>query len=685
VVSNSAGTVTSIAATLTVNAAPVAPTITTQPASQTVTAGQTATFTVVAGGTAPLSYQWKKNGANIGGATSASYTTSSTTTADSGSTFAVVVTNTAGTVTSIAATLTVNAAPVAPAIMTQPASQTVTAGQTATFTAAATGTAPLSYQWKKSGATISGATSLSYTTPATTSLDNGAQFTVVVSNTVGSATSNAATLTVSAPVVGPAISSVSVSGISTSGAIVSWTTDVAATSQVEYGTTTAYGKQTTLDVNLVQSHTVTLTGLTTNTLYHYRVHSKNSSGVESISGDFAFQTSNVVDTTPPTVSITAPANGATVSATVSVTANASDNVAVTSVQFVLDGTNLGSAVTTAPYSVSWNTTSAANGTHTLTAQARDAAGNVGNATAVIVTVSNSTSTALQDFQTRCAQPGVIVCQGFDDPAIFSAATYPASGNYPGTGTFDPTVSASGAGSLKFTIPSKGDAGVAGYWRQLFTSNLSSGPGSAQMFGQNSTFYVQFRQRMSPEFITNQWPASGGGTTNWKQEIFSNDGASCANVELTTVNQYNRGFPQMYSQCGSDVFQVPIPVSDFLLEQGDTTGYNCHYQAQFNVAGSCFLYPGNTWVTYYYKVTIGTWGQPNSTIQAWVSVGGGPYKQWINITNHSLYEDTAGADYNMVMLLPYMTNRDSSVSAGPVAYTWYDELIVSSQQIAAPNN
>jgi hypothetical protein len=93
------------------NAAPVAPTITAQPANQTVTAGQTASSTVVAAGTAPLSYQWQKNGANIAGATSASYTTAATTTSDSGSTFAVVVSNTAGTVTSAAATLTVNPAP----------------------------------------------------------------------------------------------------------------------------------------------------------------------------------------------------------------------------------------------------------------------------------------------------------------------------------------------------------------------------------------------------------------------------------------------------------------------------------------------------------------------------------------------------------------------------------------------
>src|SRR6266403_41121 len=205
VVSNTAGSVTSNAATLTVNAAPVAPSITTQPASQTVTAGQTTSFSVAATGTAPLTYQWQKNSVAIGGATSSSYTPPATTSSDNGTLFTVVVSNTAGSVTSNAATLTVNAAPVAPSITTQPASQTVTASQTASFSVAATGTAPLSYQWNKNGTAISGATSSSYATPATTSSDNGAQFTVRVSNTAGSITSNSATLTVNAAPVAPSI------------------------------------------------------------------------------------------------------------------------------------------------------------------------------------------------------------------------------------------------------------------------------------------------------------------------------------------------------------------------------------------------------------------------------------------------------------------------------------------------
>src|SRR5205814_1441850 len=110
--------------------AAVAPTIASQPANQTVTAGQTASFAVTANGTAPLNYQWQKNGANIGGATSASYTTPTTTTADSGSTYRVVVSNSAGTAISNAAALTVSAAAVTPTSTTAHAPHTVTPVQT---------------------------------------------------------------------------------------------------------------------------------------------------------------------------------------------------------------------------------------------------------------------------------------------------------------------------------------------------------------------------------------------------------------------------------------------------------------------------------------------------------------------------------------------------------------------------
>jgi hypothetical protein len=173
--------------------------ITTQPESQSVIAGQNATFSVVAAGSGTLTYQWKNGGKAIGGATAASYMVPTTTISENGTQFTVVVTDSTGSVTSNPATLTVTAAPVAPSIATQPTSKTVTAGQPATFSVTATGTAPLAYQWRRNGGDINGANSASYTIPATTASDNGAQFAVTVSNSVSSATSSAATLTVGVP------------------------------------------------------------------------------------------------------------------------------------------------------------------------------------------------------------------------------------------------------------------------------------------------------------------------------------------------------------------------------------------------------------------------------------------------------------------------------------------------------
>jgi|SRR5690242_9365717 len=181
-----------------------APKIVSPPVSQTVTAGQSATFSVNATGAAPLSYQWNKNGAAIIGATSSSYVTPPTNPADNGAQFNVLVSNSSGSLATTAAILTVNSSP---AITAQPSNQTVTAGQTATFNVAAVGSSPLSYQWNKNGTAISGANAATYTTPATTTIDSGAQFNVVVSNAFGNVASNPAALTVNPLAIAPAITS----------------------------------------------------------------------------------------------------------------------------------------------------------------------------------------------------------------------------------------------------------------------------------------------------------------------------------------------------------------------------------------------------------------------------------------------------------------------------------------------
>ncbi|HJQ32413.1 MAG TPA: immunoglobulin domain-containing protein [Pyrinomonadaceae bacterium] len=171
-----------------------APSITTQPVSQTVSAGANVSFSVAADGTAPLSYQWQKNGAAISGATSSTLNLSNVQGTDSGS-YRVVVSNAAGSATSTTAVLNVLTGPVAPAITSQPASQTVVTGGSALFNVIATGTAPLSYQWYKDGSLISGATSSSFSLSNVQATDAGG-YSVVVSNAAGTANSNTAALTV---------------------------------------------------------------------------------------------------------------------------------------------------------------------------------------------------------------------------------------------------------------------------------------------------------------------------------------------------------------------------------------------------------------------------------------------------------------------------------------------------------
>jgi len=136
------------------------------------------------------------------------------------------------------------------------------------------------------------------------------------------------------------------------------------------------------------------------------------------------------DTTTPTVSVSSPSGGAIVSGTVAVSAAASDNVGVVGVQFKLDGVTLGAEDTAAPFSATWNTTSITNGSHVLTAVARDAAGNTNTSTSVSVSVANATA------------PAALAAGGWpNEPAGFTTLTDwafdespPTSGDVPIPGT-----------------------------------------------------------------------------------------------------------------------------------------------------------------------------------------------------------------------------------------------------------
>lgn len=194
VVSNAFGSATSATANLTVNV-PVPPSISTQPQGTTVEPGANATFVVSADGSAPLNYQWYYNtNTLITGANEPTLTLTNIQATNAGF-YSVVVENLAGSTNSAFAALELNTNPVAPAFLTQPSSVIAVAGGTATFSATVSGTAPISYQWLKNGAAITGATSLTLSLTNLQNSDAGA-YALRASNSLGAVTSSNATLTV---------------------------------------------------------------------------------------------------------------------------------------------------------------------------------------------------------------------------------------------------------------------------------------------------------------------------------------------------------------------------------------------------------------------------------------------------------------------------------------------------------
>ena len=198
VVSNANGSVTSAAVTVTLAAPSTAPVILSQPQDVSVLVGANPGFAVQVQGDS-ISYQWLRNGVEIPAARGPRLNLGTALQGDDGAKFSCRVSNGAGTTVSAAATLNVTAEMVAAGIVQQPANASVSVGQSATFAVIASGTAPLTYQWMLDGVAIQNATAATYQTPATILANNGAKYTVRVSNTKGNATSNPATLTVSQP------------------------------------------------------------------------------------------------------------------------------------------------------------------------------------------------------------------------------------------------------------------------------------------------------------------------------------------------------------------------------------------------------------------------------------------------------------------------------------------------------
>ena len=190
------------------------------------------------------------------------------------------------------------------------------------------------------------------------------------------------------------------------------------------------------------THTTVVNGLTNGTAYTFYVRCQDTAG-NATTADFPISFSVAApDGVNPTVSVTAPANNATVSGTINVTANAADNVGVVGVQFLLDGNVLGAEDTSSPYSVSWNTTTATNAGHSLTARARDAAGNQTTSAAVAVTVNNvgppPAGPLLSYGLNQGAGTSVTDSSGNNRTGTLTSGTWTATGQYGGAVVFNGT-------------------------------------------------------------------------------------------------------------------------------------------------------------------------------------------------------------------------------------------------------
>jgi VCBS repeat-containing protein len=199
IVRNTSGATTSTAASLTVAQRAIAPAITSDPANQAVIEGETASFTSAASGTPAPSIQWQTRPAatttqatwtDIPGANAATYTTSATTPSANGRQYRALFNNSAGSATTLPATLTVSARIIAPSITTQPIAQTVQAGQLGLFSITASGTSPLNYQWFKNGQALVAANATEVLIPANAAdVGTSYQISVQVSNSAGTVTS----------------------------------------------------------------------------------------------------------------------------------------------------------------------------------------------------------------------------------------------------------------------------------------------------------------------------------------------------------------------------------------------------------------------------------------------------------------------------------------------------------------
>ena len=321
--------------------------------------------------------QFLLDGANLGAEdTAAPYSVTWDTTAATSGTHVLTARarDTSGnTQTSAPVTVTVdNQAPTGSVVINGGAAATNTTASTLTLSATDSQGAVAQMRFSNTGTSYSAAEAYATSKAWTLTTGAGTKTVYVQFRDAAGNWSAAFTDTIVLDTTAPTISAVTATGISGSAATITWTTNEAATSRVEYGLTTSYGSMTPLDSTLVTSHTMALTGLSPSTTYRYRVRSIDAAGNERVGTNNTFTTAAGADTTPPSVP-TGLVGIAVSPAQVNLTWNAStDNVGVTGYIVFRNGTQVGTPTTT-----SFSDTGLSRATsYSYTVSARDAAGNV---------------------------------------------------------------------------------------------------------------------------------------------------------------------------------------------------------------------------------------------------------------------------------------------------------------------
>lgn len=346
----------------------------------------------------------------------------------------------------------------------------------------------------------------------------------------------------------------------------------------------------------------------------------------------------------------------------------------------------------------------------------DSKGAVAKATQTVTAAAHvapavSRADADSDFARRRSAPGVVRWFDFDTPAQLGPRA--RTGNFSalaGTAAepvIDNAVSASGGGSLRFDVPPRSSANAAGTWYANFSQDL------ATQFGENSEFYVQWRQRFSPAMVDTFFRQVGGKLATGIKQLIVTAGdqpgqlfASCEAIGTVVQTHYQRRFPIAYNSCTGSASHGPYAgfyekvggAAAYLLQNG-LPSPSCPYAAlskvgQTTIPSACVGWVADEWMTFQVGITLGARDNAknefeNSRFRMWVAREGEPSRLVIDWRPGvaGYFQLTAGPAtqnqrYGKVYLLPYMTNKDPQQDH-ELAQTWYDEVIIATQRIPDP--